>query len=277
MDMDVPNRALADKEHGLLVKKDARGSRTDSPTSLPPASLKVLTSLFQPRFDSIAYAPGISEGHVLGLARAAKGGADLDPLTVVAFGQDWYLVDGHHRLRAYAKVDRAAPIPVNVLVSDLKGDARVHWAVGASVADNKKTRLNMSSVDKADGAWRDVKARVGSKSETAAKHGVSETSIAKMRVARNALEAGGEAMSFLHSWRSAQLAVSRLNNADGANGQSDFRDKQRKVLAKRLKSVMELHPSPDLLAEGLEAFWPGIVTAMSQISVDDGGGTDFDI
>lgn len=278
MEMTAPNRAMSDRDREALIRKDAKGSRTDAPKTLPLASLKEAPSLFQPRHDSVAYAPGRSEAHVAGLAKMVKWGGDLDPLTVMAFGQDWYLIDGHHRRAAYVSAERKVPVPVTVLKCDLKGDERVAWARVASFADNKKVHLNISGTDKADGAWLAVRdGEPGSKSELSTRYSVGPSTIANMRATKTALESGNAYMGHLYSWNTAQVERRRLERGGGETGQSDFNDKQRRLLARRLKGAMGMNPSPVLLASALEAFVPGIVMAMSQVPVDDGDGTDLEI
>jgi hypothetical protein len=260
----APNRAGAGRERKRLVKLDVNGSRTDAPNVLSLSDIHVSDGLFQPRFDSIAYAPGRSEAHIADLTRPVKAGGDLDALTVAAFGNDWYLLDGHHRLAAYRAGGRTEPVPVRALTTDLRGTARIAWAVEASFADNKKSTLNISSADKADGAWRAVAGgEGGSKSDTAAKYGVSSSLIANMRRTKAALEACEADPEPLHSWRRAQAELARLESGKDTQADNDFAERQRRDLARRLKAVMHLRVSPGELAAALEEYEPGIVSAMS--------------
>jgi hypothetical protein len=276
MAMDTPRRLQAEKERQKLIKKDEKGSRTDTPAVLPLAKLKTVEALFQPRFDSIAYAPGRSEGHVAILSAAAKGNADLDPLMVVAFGQDWYLVDGHHRVEAYRQAGRTDPVPIKVLPSELRGAERVSWAHEASFSDNKKNRLNLSGADKADGAWRAVAAgELGSKSETALKYGVGPSTIANMRQTKKALEGLEADFTNLQSWSAAKRELAWLGGSDGAE-RSNFQERQKMLLARNLKRAMQMNPAPGMLAAALEAYSPGIVNAMNLAPIDDDGGPDLD-
>jgi hypothetical protein len=277
--VNPPNRAVAATERRAIKKLMRRGSRTDAPDSLPIGDIKEASSLFQPRDDSIAFAPGRSEGHVSSLTKALKAGGLLDPLTVIALGDDWYLIDGHHRLAAYRGQQWSAPIPVNVQRSDLTGDQRIEWAIGLSYADNKKDHLNISSVDKADGAWRAVMNDTGlSKAETAERYGVAPSTVAAMRRAKTALEAEGAHMPTLTKWRSAGLELRRLQDPNSDRGTGDWEEEHQRQLAKRLQPVMAMHPSPGQLYAALEAFEPGMVEAMTiagQREDDEGGGLDI--
>ncbi|MBX7482838.1 hypothetical protein [Qipengyuania qiaonensis] len=228
------------------------------------ADIKEERSLFQPRHDSIAYAPGRSEAHVANLAKIAKAGNALDPLTITAFGSHWYLLDGHHRLQAYHQVGWGVPVPVNVLQSDLDGEARVTWAVQESVRDNKKNRLPMSDADKIDAAWSSVARRDKlSKSATAELHGVSERVIGNMRAARKALEAAGHDCTLIVSWSAARRMAEALTGGERDSGASDWEEQQRRRASKKAKGVMEMDLSPLLLGQILEAYSPGIVESMA--------------
>ena len=272
MEVYAPNRAMAAKERANLLKLEARGSRADQPSLLALADLREAPALFQPRHDSIAYAPGRSEAHIAGLARAAAGGNDLDPLTVIAFGRHWFLVDGHHRHVAYTTAGRQEPVPVNVLVSTLREEDRVAWAVDASFADNRKNRLNLSATDKVDGAWRAVAQADGrSKRAVADAYGVSESLVADMRRTKRGLDERNAYIGHLHRWAQARGELAYLKDGESAEDRSDGWDRAQRILAMRLKPVMEMRPSPGQLAAVLEEFEPGIVQAMALAPADDGG------
>jgi hypothetical protein len=260
----APNRMARPREWKALAKLAKCEPRQDTPVSLPREDIRQMPSVLQPRFDSIAYAPGRSEGHIAELARIAKGGVELDPVTIVAFGNGWYLVDGHHRLAAYEAAGWERPIPVRVLQSDIRGEDRVHWAVHQSVVDNKKSRLNMSNGDKLDNAWLSVATGSSmSKAETARTFGVSDSTVASMRKAKADLEEAGGDPQRMFGWRMAQTELRRLAGDDAGRGGSDFRERQRREAAKRLKGIMEMRLAPRELADALEAYSPGLVEAMA--------------
>jgi hypothetical protein len=263
--VNPPNRAAAALERRALKKLMRGVSRTDAPDSLLIGDIKEASSLFQPRDDSIAFAPGRSEGHVSSLSKVLKAGGLLDPLTVVALGNDWYLIDGHHRLAAYRGQQWSQSIPVNVLSCELTGDQRIDWAIELSYADNKKVRLNINGRDKADGAWRSVVQNAElSKAETAERYGVSPSTVADMRRTKTALEAENAHMPTLTRWGSAKLELQRLQDPNSDSGTGDWKEEHQRRLAKRLQPVMEMHPSPSQLYAALEAFHPGMVEAMAK-------------
>lgn len=260
-----PPHRRSPAEFGRLTKKAAREPRGDQPERLPMSSIKQATGLFQPRYDSIAYAPGRSDGHVKGLARIVRAGRDLDPVTVVALGNEWFLVDGHHRLAAYAEAGRGGDyaVPVRIENSDLRGQARLDWAIALSFADNQKSRLNISDADKADGAWRAVASGAeGSKRDLAATFGVSESTIANMRRVCGEIEEAGGDQHMLMSWRSAKLELARLQGT-GQASDPEYAEKRKRIVAKHLRPVMDMGLAPGELAEALEAYSPGIVDQMA--------------
>jgi ParB-like chromosome segregation protein Spo0J len=263
--IDAPQVAARPQQRKALLKLAKRPTRTDSPRHLPRHEIKEAPSLFQPRFDSIAYAPGRSETHVEHLARVVRNGTELDPVKVVAFGPDWYLVDGHHRLEAYRVAEWDGPIPVDVRHSDLMGDARISWAIQESVEDNKKNRLAMSETDKIDAAWACVaRGDELSTRETAVRYGVSQRSVANMRQIAKTLREADVSPDRIAFWRTAKREVQRLNDADSATGDFDFERRRRREAAKRLKGVMEMNLPASLLAEALEAYSSGIVDTMAK-------------
>ena len=274
--IDAPQRAARPQQRKALLKLARRAARTDNPSHLARPEIKEAPSLFQPRFDSIAYAPGRSETHVEHLARVLRNGAELDPVKVVAFGPEWYLVDGHHRLEAYSVAAWTKPIPVDVRHSDLAGNARINWAIQESVEDNKKNRLAMSEADKMDAAWASV-ARGDELSihQTAVRYNVSPRSVSKMREIEKVLRAADvRYLDVIVSWQGAKNEVQRLNDLDGRSGDFDYHEKRRREAARRLKGAMQMNLPASLLAEVLESYSPGIVDTMAkalQRERDEGG------
>ena len=273
----VPDRQRRPQERRGLQKLARRTPRTDSPTHVQVDEINQSQALFQPRYDSIVYAPGRSESHVAQLARIAKSGSPLDPLKIAALGNDWYLVDGHHRLQAYQQAEWCKPIPVQVLQSDLMGDARISWLVRESTHDNKKNRLSMSAVDKLDAAWAFVaREDEGSIKDTAEQYGVGVRSVSNMRGVAGALSEAGITLLTIHSWSAAKSEAKRLKGQGGSD--FDFDDKRKRLAARQLKGVMQMNLPPRMLAELLENYEPGLVDAMAfalKIECQDDGGEDM--
>jgi hypothetical protein len=267
-----------------MAREAAKSPRSDSPDRLPRDAIHEAPELFQPRFESVFYAPGRSEAHIDKLAGEARAGRPLDPVTVVAFGERWYLVDGHHRLQAYADAGWAKDIPVRAEHRDVSGPERIEWAIGLSLAENKKDRLPLSDKDKMTRAWQAVaRGAIGSKSELAERYGVSDRTIANMRSAVRNLEAGGKDVEYIPSWSRAQAELRSLaSHGDGPGKDFDYDEKTRRELARRLKPVMDVRARPMLLLEALEAYDPRLLDEMiaareARRTLEEiEGGEDFD-
>ena len=71
------------------------------------SAIVTLDNLFQPRT--------LTGWHVDDLVRAVKAKRVIAPLLVLRIGETGFLLDGHHRLRAYKEVDAEAAHTVRVL------------------------------------------------------------------------------------------------------------------------------------------------------------------
>ncbi len=259
----IPNHMANASEFEKLTKAAQKPAREDRPEALAIREIKELPNLFQPRLDTIGFAPGRSEAHIAKMAKIAKGGRPLDPVTVVAFGDAWYLVDGHHRLQAYSQAGWQEAVPVKVAVSDLVGASRVEWAIGLSVADNLKEKLGLSDTEKMNRAWQAVARDVdASKGDLAALYGVAERSIANMRAAKRRLEEADKDTDYIPTWASAKAALRALDENGDEGHVADWDSQKLRALAKRLRPVMDLRAPPRLLLEALEAYDPFILDTL---------------
>ena len=258
--MESPDRYTADAARSRLIALDDSQVRPAqrSPASLPRGAILELPELFQPRDMSLRFSPGQSEAHIRKLTTYVRRGAALDPVSVASFGAEWVLIDGHHRIEAYARAGWSGAIPVKPLESDRTGEARVAWAIRESVGANFKDKLAMSGADKSDAAWRMVMDGSGSKSEQAAATGVSVALIAKMRKTLRLLQGLGNRADELITmgWGRAQFEARNPTNDDRAA--LDYMEMRRRKLAKALTSAMRLKPSALDLIETLEGFRSGI-------------------
>lgn len=233
------------------------------PSELDLAQICESAPIFQVRYDSLAFAPGHSARHIEVLSKVLRSGELLDPVTVAAFGNEWYLLDGHHRLEAYRTVGWSQPVPVKAATSATRGRERVQWAADLSLAENRKDRLNISAADKQDAAWRKVLQDAGSISAISAACGVSTRQVSNMREVKSALLEAGLKLPRLMSmgWRRALFERSALNGE--ASGSSfDLEEQRRRHLAKRVKATLDLRPPASVLLEMLESMRPGISTEL---------------
>jgi len=110
--------------------------------------------MFQPRnLRLIPYADrgrqeAASENHVADLASKLTDGRELEPLLVARIDGKLWLIDGHHRLKAYRRQQRRT-VPVRIMNTDLT------TALMASKAVNcDGVKLPMHTRQKAEGAWQ---------------------------------------------------------------------------------------------------------------------------
>lgn len=129
------------------------------PTELPRAAIKFASSVFQPR-SHVGSRNANSDWHRTALADAIRNAPDhqLDPVEVWWSGRYWRVIDGHHRLMAYADLARAKKSPLDVKtvkVEVFKGT--LTEAIGRAGDRNRKDKLPMSREDKSNQAWKLVK------------------------------------------------------------------------------------------------------------------------
>lgn len=119
------------------------------PTRLDRNHIARMVSVFQPRELDGRWTE--DERHIENLEGAIgdpKRPHYLDPMTVWWGGDRWYMIDGHHRLRAYERVDVRQGLPVEVFEGPLD-EAMAH-----SASANSKDRLIMRKDDKLNFAWK---------------------------------------------------------------------------------------------------------------------------
>ncbi|TAN28266.1 MAG: hypothetical protein EPN31_08915 [Castellaniella sp.] len=149
--------------------------------SLLLSSIHQAPEVFQPRGG--AFVSAMSEAHVEGLITSifAASGHNLDPVVVWWSGQNWYLIDGHHRVEAYKRAAKKKkltdrPIPIVVFEGTLQ---QAHLE---SSYRNSKDNLNMGKDDKMNRAWRLVAMDDDlSKTDINRATGVATSSVGRMR------------------------------------------------------------------------------------------------
>lgn len=266
-------KSHADREMLIAKESEAGGSSSLEPNALELELIIELPTLFQPRGWSLTMWPGNSVEHVKRMTRVLIGGKPLDPVTVMAFGDEWYLVDGHHRLAAYQKAKWAEPIPVTTLRSQLSGEARVAFAEDESLSQNSKNRLNLKDNEKADAAWRAIVARSeASKKATAGRYEVSTTTVANMRRVKRELLKHGVSLSDMEhmNWQMAVYQAKRNASPDEDEGDGgfDWEEKRRLMLVKALAPAFKMNVSAELLLDVLDDWRQGFAWEMGE-AVDD--------
>jgi ParB-like chromosome segregation protein Spo0J len=172
-----------------LTARAAEGANLGRPDAVHMDSIKELPELFQPRDSEL------NEKHVQDLIRGLKGQGVLDPVLVLVIGAEVYLLDGHHRMRAYRTVKKPVMVPVVYF------EGIVKEAVMAAGAANSKVKLAMTNGERQDYAWRLVRAGCFSKSQISRASGVS---VPQIDIQRKTLKTLGEAGLGVGSWSRAQ-------------------------------------------------------------------------
>ena len=170
---------------------------------MPVSAITTLDNLFQPRT--------LTGWHVDDLVRAVKAKRIIAPLLVLRIGERGFLLDGHHRLKAYKEVDSKQRVPCDFF------DGTVAQAVLEARRRNSETKLAMSTTQKLDDAWKLVKmVRAGgkteyhfSKAEIVAASDVARGTVTNMRKALETL--GREAARPIAVWEVARKLAAALS------------------------------------------------------------------
>jgi len=144
------------------------------------------------RTDLMQFREGLQEHHVAELVDVLKQGSELDPVTLWEDPETGarVLVDGHHRLAAYRRVEWSKPIPSQVHHCDLKA-ARL-----LAMGENGKARLQFTKTERQNAAWALVcdgstDQWTYSRAELASASGVGDGTVATMRRTRKQIEKQG--------------------------------------------------------------------------------------
>jgi ParB-like chromosome segregation protein Spo0J len=181
----------------------------------------------------------------------------LDPLLIFPAGGRFFVIDGHHRLAAYAAVNWDEPIPVEVFEGSLNG------ACMAALHGNRKAKLPMTQTEKSNAAWRLVKEDDLSKQAIADLGLVSRTTVRDMRQRlREIIDAGADASDM--DWDKA-----RRWTPEGTEGNADGTDWREKKVEELVRLLIESHVAtelskfPDLMMSAFAAINPELPAALA--------------
>jgi ParB-like chromosome segregation protein Spo0J len=160
----------------LQAAADQTKRPTTWPNQLPLSCILVADKVFQWRMRK--WNQAASEDHVLELARVIIATEKpLEPIVVFPAGENFYVVDGHHRLEAYHAVDWHQQVPVNVFEGSLD-EAR-----DDALASGIKNKLPMTRDDKQEAAFTLVRETDLTAAKITDKTTVSTRQIKYMRAA----------------------------------------------------------------------------------------------
>ena len=197
---------------------------------------------------------GNDKGHVRGLARTLRTSGELDPVLVWqeidATGQPTgrlILLDGHHRLAAYATAKPREGVPATVFHGS-RAEAML-----AAVRANSREQLPLTKNERMDAAWRLVRLpgeRLKVK-DIAGASGAGPRSVDNMRKRwKTMIAAGKEATG--EWWRDRQDALPERK------GQPEMTDAERRAhveqIATRIREVLGKMPWQDeeIAAEAIQ-------------------------
>ena len=190
-------------------------------------AITTLDNLFQPRT--------LTSWHVDDLMRAVKTKRVVAPLLVLRIGERGFLLDGHHRLAAYKRVDAKQRVPCEFW------DGSVAAAVLEARRRNSETKLAMSTTQKLDDAWKLVKmvkagaAKAGgkieyhfSKAEIVAASDVAKGTVGNMRKALETI--GREEARTITAWEAARKLASGKAGRAGTMTADEMEERKRQMV-----------------------------------------------
>lgn len=181
--------------------------------------LKLDTDLFQPR------ERGLDKGQVDALVSALRRGCTFPPVDVWVCPQGGYfLVHGHHRYEAYKQVGRRRTIEAHVYTCSL-AEARL-----VSIAENSHDRLNLSTTERSQYAWRLYCAHGDAYTQTqlARVSGICRRTVGNMREVHEKLV--GDGANVPDTWLEALAALStRVWEYSDEEREAMFRERRTKL------------------------------------------------
>jgi hypothetical protein len=180
------------------------------------------------------------------LMRALELNGKLEPIVVFKLGKKLYVVDGHHRLAAYAALGHSE-VPVAYFEGPLEA------ALFKSLDINIRDKLPLTRKDKVEAAFRLVKHKLRHRAsmtweEIARRATVSERLVYKMRAT---LRDHPDAREW--SWGKTLGELQNVGK-DYTPGSDEFRDEHARKIADQImaKVGMNLTANPDITARALE-------------------------
>lgn len=195
--------------------------------------------------------------HVRSLGQSLSRQSDkpLSPLVVFWIGDAWCVIDGHHRLDAYRRMEEKRAVPVIVFSGTLE-DAMLEAA-----KLNSKDKLAMSSGEKCEAAWRLTIGTNKSKAAVMDATGVSNGFVGKARKAMNTLKLNhpDTALDSLKWYEARMLADGKTIDDDYSN--DDWRKAEAQKFADKLSETFgdSLRKHPELFYDALAIYSPKLL------------------
>jgi hypothetical protein len=231
-----------------------REKASDERRWIPVAELVVAENVFQWRSEhSDLHA---EELHMRELMRTLELGQNLEPIVVITLRKKSYVVDGHHRLAAYAALGKT-----KIPVTHFKGDLRA--AFFKSLDTNIRDKLPITRKDKWEAAFRLVKHKLRygltmTWEEITRRAVVSERLVYKMQAVL-----GKNPDAWEWSWAKTLGKIQNVD-ADYQPGTDEYRDEYARKMADQImaKVSMNLTANPDITARALAMISEGLPHAL---------------
>jgi ParB-like nuclease domain len=226
------------------IERTARPAReVDQRRNVPIQELIVAEKVFQWRGEhSDLHA---EERHMRELIRALELGRGLAPIVILKLGKKPYVVDGHHRLAAYASVGKTT-VPAQFFNGSLEE------AYLKSLDLNITDKLPIVRKDKWEAAFRLVKHRMRH-ADWLTWEGIAQRAVVSERLVykmQATLRDNPEAFDW--SWGKT-LGQIRDQETEYRPGSDDFRDEHARKLADQIMSKVRINltANPDITARAL--------------------------
>lgn len=239
---------------------------TDEPSRLPWNAIVEVHSVFQVRGETT------DERHATALFDVLKREGDLKPLTVWRCGQGVILIDGHHRLHAYRRLQGRTRIAEGVPVVWFKGS--LDDAVKAAAEANTEVKLPLNTQQRMNFGWRLVIMDRYSKKETAKMAGVSDRTVANMRGVRKTLEESGIDRDDLPvSWWQASRDARHMDKSKDRLDYDEFKHEQAQKWADAMAKTFstQLARSPEIAALALDIYFGGKAAEVARLLLIESG------
>lgn len=246
--------------------KEAGVDLHDRPETLLSTEIDTLENVFQARSGKL------NERHLGDLEAAIRTQGTVEPLILWRCGGYSILLEGHHRLEAYQRVEKQRGALIPIPVTWFEGT--VEEAVIKASSANSRAKLPMSSTEKLDHAWKLVLSETFSLRQIIDAASVSRRTVNNMRSVMKKL---GRDAHETKSWRSA------LSRAQGFSGwdQDDadaLVEAQAKEWADRLAKEFstKLAHQPEIAAKALAIYFNRVSSEVIKAWASEIGGLPQD-
>jgi hypothetical protein len=213
--------------------------REDTPSQLALSDVHVADKVFQWRLpDEDVLADTLFVQDLVDALEAQEQPLQpFDTILVVPIGQQFFLVDGHHRLDAYATFGWKGPVPVEVFPGNLQDAILEAWK------RNAHNKLPMTKASRYEAAWRLVKERKLTRRQITNLTNVKRSTLTNMR---SVLEEFGKRAA-VRPWAEAR----RLRRNQEPPSGDDWKQAAAREIALHLAKGPKQATDPELLAMAL--------------------------